>query len=61
MIELGPRRGHSCDLFLNFIRCSLCLCVRVWVTRQRRTLIQCLARGTEGSRKREGGWGVIGR
>lgn len=31
MIELVLRRGQSCDLFLNFVRCSLCLCMCVRV------------------------------
>lgn len=62
VIELVLRTGWSHDLFLNFLHCSMCLCVLV--TKQRKTLIQCLAKGTEGSRKEEGGLGgggVIGR
>ena len=31
MIELVLGRGQCCDLFLNFVGCSLCLCMCVSV------------------------------
>lgn len=60
VIGLVLRRGRSRDLFLNFLHCSMCLCLCVLVTKQRKTLIQCLAKGTEGDlEKKKGGGGLL--
>lgn len=58
VIGLVLRRGRSRDLFLNFLHCSMCLCLCVLVTKQRKTLIQCLAKGTEGDLEKKKG--VVG-
>lgn len=57
VIGLVLRRGRSRDLFLNFLHCSMCLCLCVLVTKQRKTLIQCLAKGTEGDLEKKKGVG----